>query len=130
MGRWHDHTSDPSDEFRPGSAEGVLTIGTYDTRHYYPDNTNSATLSQYTITVTLDDDFGHAVTDTLIWTQINNVPPNITGSCPVEVHEGDEITLENVLQIAFTDPGWSNQPYSEETFTYSVRWEDGVAEHK
>jgi PKD repeat protein len=121
---WGDGNSEPLVDITlvevPG-AEGILTTGTIDATHAYGDN------GIYTVTVTVQDDDGIAVSDTFQVT-VNNVAPALTVVGAHTIAEGALLSLIDLGTI--TDPGFDNPANpsgpSVETFTYSIDWGDGT----
>ncbi len=103
--------------------------GTIGGSHTFADN------GVYTVTVSVLDDVGPAVSKTFLVT-VSNVAPTVTLDAslatPRSVIEGQTLTINKIA--TFVDPGFANASNpinppdgTEETFTYTVNWGDGTA---
>jgi large repetitive protein len=103
--------------------------GTIGGSHTYADN------GTYTVTVSVLDDVGPAVSKTFLVTVANDVPVvtlDASLAAPRLVTEGQTLTINEIA--TFVDPGFANvnnpnnQPGgTEESITYTVNWGDGTA---
>ncbi|MBX3400769.1 MAG: PKD domain-containing protein [Gemmataceae bacterium] len=103
--------------------------GTIGGSHTYADN------GTYTVTVSILDDVGPAVSKSFLVT-VTNVAPVVTLdpslATPRLATEGQSLTINNIA--TFVDPGFANvnnpinQPGgTNETFTFAVNWGDGTS---
>ena len=93
-------------------AQGVLTMGTLADSHFYADNDSD---NLYTVTVTLSDDDGGSVTESIVVTVLN-VNPTLDPISATDVSAQGFTTLE----LTFEDPG-------ADSFEILVDWGDKLA---
>ena len=82
--------------------------------HQYPDDDGD---DNYTISVTITNNFGVKITET-IDLSVKNQPPILTVIGNQEINEGETLILDPIA--TFSDPGFG----INETWTYSIDWGD------